>query len=264
MPVPLDLLEHTTVDRNSRAELVAPVQAIRWDGPVTDLLPPGSGVFLYGPASSKTLGALVERLNARDADGVDEVIGGVRKQAASAPLLSEREALDKLFEAPAYADLRYRGKTLVTNAFTTSDIDYARVVFPYAGGDVELEEFSVAEFVQADGFEGDDRVGPTVSVVVLHEPTLSDVERELLAQVPAESDEIVLGTAGIKMSGTPGALVATVTAGLLVATVGTALGHCSDLFRGKETIVLPAELSSNAAIGVKQLVEARREALTAR
>lgn len=252
------ILETCQEDRDSRSHSIVNPRVYELQGPATELLPPGSGALILASQSTEVFSGLEEALANGDVEGINSLIEIHKQQSPRLEEVPIEEALRELISTPVYGDLRYGGKTLVTNAFTTERVGLTRIFFPFAGGLFNPESFTFAKFASSR-----DDSGQLNALVVLHQPRLSNREAAVLNRLPEAQRELLFGEAGGIRACTPGALFATVTAGLIVAAVGTAIGNCAPQFDdGFQEVVLP-ETFNNARvnIAVRELVNIRRTLL---
>jgi hypothetical protein len=248
------LYEKLNEDRASRVESVQRVPSLELQGDSTELLPSGTGVLILSPAQSEIFDELRQAVHGNDPSRIEEIVQREKEERAQFSEMEIGEALDLYLSAPVYGDLRYGGKTIVPNAITRDEMGFTRVFFPFAGGEFDPDAFTFVEYLR----EPD--AAPLKAMVVIHQPQLSDRERQVLEQLPEFSQEMKFGHAGDEVMATPAALVATVTAGLIVAGVGTALGHCGDLFHDRfDEVINPDHLNVNPALAVRDLVQIRRQ-----
>jgi hypothetical protein len=90
---------------------------------------------------------------------------------------------------PVWADVRYGGKTLANALWVPPDLDAAVVVFPYSGGRLAADGFSLIEHVVAGADAGLD------AILLVHAPELTAAERSILRRVSEEESEQVVGEA---------------------------------------------------------------------
>jgi hypothetical protein len=88
---------------------------------------------------------------------------------------------------PVFGEIRYRTRTLTSGLFAYPPVVVNSVWLPYNGGTLDLKAFKLVEYFIN---EADPRLE---AVVVIREPTLSALEKEILARVPVEKSEIHIG-----------------------------------------------------------------------
>ncbi|WP_405833254.1 MULTISPECIES: hypothetical protein [unclassified Streptomyces] len=241
-------------------------------GQATELCPVGTVTVVMGLASSTLLAEVEEALEQGDLGALNESIRAAREHPrvagrleAGPGLLPESQALEYALQAPSYADVRYLGRTLLSNIFPTSSIDFARFFMPYAGGPLEASDFQAAHHLKEADSE------PFEVLVVAHPPTLSAEQKALVRRLPLEQREMQIAP-GDTLIATPAALAATVTAGLVGAAAGYALGRAlqhvlMEVFQEIEQRELTRQALSSRlgnispAASVQELVAAKREAL---
>jgi hypothetical protein len=204
-------------------------------------------------------------LLAGDRDALNTALRTARETDASTSPgpVPEEEAASQALSAPSYLDLRFAGRTLLSNLFATQKVDFARYWLPYAGVTVEPSDFQVTQFLRAPDSE------PLELLVVAHEPQLSAPQRSLVRRLPTESREMVVGTGDV-VACTPAALFATVTAGVVGAGVGYAIGRALQHFNqevlqnletGDMSLSKDQLAGISPAVSVQKLIANKRAAL---
>ncbi|KAB2489626.1 hypothetical protein [Priestia endophytica] len=245
-----ELVAESKAKRIERTRRIPVIQLV---GEETKLLPPGSGMLIIAERSSDIFDQLHQALATNDIDTINNISKEIKTTIGRLKNVEIESAFEDFQASKAVADLFYGPKQVVFNAFTVAGVGFTHVLFSFAGGDFKPSDFRLVEYVTS---EKDDQLQ---ALVVVHEPAITARERAVLRNLPEESRGMVFGPAD-PMAATPAALVATVTAGVLVAVVGTALTAARANFERierVERIVFPEEPS----LAVKQLLEARREAL---
>lgn len=248
------LLTSLTKDRRTRTEAVRTPIVHSLTGPATELLPPGSGVVIVADSKSTLFDELEKAINAKNTNLINDIVTKNKRSVSALSKVSSQDALAALTNAPVLVDLNYDAKTIAVNLFTVKGVELTRALFPFSGGEFDASKFKYTEVSKNTG-----AAAPKVMVVV-HQPALSKLELQAV-KIPKEMGGMHFGRVGGEAMCTPGALVATVTVGLLVAAVGTAAGNCSGHF-GKigEEVVNP-ELKAGKMVSVKELVMARQNAI---
>ncbi len=103
--------------------------------------------------------------------------------------ISLPEFVQMVVRAPVFADVRYGGEVLNRGLFLPEGLDLAISVFPYNGGRLAREGFSLAEHYQ----EGTDVA--LEGLVVRASPPLTAAERAALDKVPEDQSVLNVGTA---------------------------------------------------------------------
>ncbi|MEU9126244.1 hypothetical protein AB0C96_41675 [Streptomyces sp. NPDC048506] len=268
-----EALQRIAEDRATRVVTTRQVPFFELHGEPTELCPVGTVTVVMGLASSDLLAEVEAALEQGDREALNSSIQAARErrrvqeriETAGSGLLPESQALEYALQAPAYADVRYLGRTLVSNIFPTTSIDFGRFFMPYAGGPLEASDFQAAHYLKEADSE------PFEIFVVAHPPTLSAEQKALARRLPLEEREMLI-TPGDLLIATPTAFVATVTAALVGAAVGYAIGRALQHF-SVETFqeIERRELSRQAlsrrlgnispAASVQELLAAKREAL---
>jgi hypothetical protein len=207
-------------------------------------------------------------LEADDTEALNAAIREARKLEAphSGNEVSADQALQLALAADTYADVRYLGRTVLSSVFLSEKLDFARVFLPYAGGPLVANDFHVSLYRKSEKARG------LELLVVSHLPRLSPTEESLIRRLPAASREMQVGGGDVVL-GTPAALLATVTAGLVGIGVGYAIGRAlqhimiesfnkleeKELGGQTERLKKLNKSLSTAAIG--QMIAAKRELL---
>jgi hypothetical protein len=199
---------------------------------------------------SELFGQIEDALEAGDREALNTAIRLARDYARAiqrgqrgeqSALMQEEQAAKIAISAPDYADVRYLGRTLISNIFPTKAIDFVRFFLPYAGGTLSASDFQVTHFLRQVDSE------PFEVLIVAHHPQLSAEQRALIRRIPIESREMLIG-GGDLMIGTPAALFATVTAAVVGAGVGYAIGRALQHVMAEQFVELErSELARNAA-----------------
>jgi hypothetical protein len=158
-------------------------------------------------------------------------------------------------------------RTLVSNLFVTKDADFVRIFLPYAGGPLVASDFHVSHFLRRPDAK------PLNVLIAAHQPVLSKQQESLVRRLPAESREMVIGSGDVVI-GTPAALFATVTAGLVGFGLGYAIGRALqhimvDVFVDLEKKELERNAADDSRVtnvsptaAVQALIAAKRELLS--
>lgn len=252
----------TNIDQNirelkaDRLEQTNRIKVFALEGLASELLPPGSGCLVYANHEAELFDVLQNAVESADRAAIETATDELKQLAGAT--VSIDDAYDRLKRSPVIIDLYYGTKYLVANAFL-GDAGIGRVFFPYIGGEYDHQRFRISEFLNEPDA---DRLR---AFVVVHAPPLTPRERAVISRLPSEMNEMLFGPAAFGSPGevmcTPGAFVATITVGLLVAAVGTALTHCSPLFDRLGPISNPNPLDRNAGVAVRQLLAVRRAML---
>jgi hypothetical protein len=148
-------------------------------------------VTIHQPAGPLLAGTLTV-IWSLDAQRVQAVVGLAHDPTLVAEALSadlEANATvgagDPLDRMPAFAELRYRGRTLVDVMVLPPDVatalDY--VGLPWVGSPLDPEQLTVTSWVLPGA-------APVSVAVLAAEPDVDDVERRLIAAIPAELSEL--------------------------------------------------------------------------
>lgn len=241
-------------DRRTRTEAFRQPVVHTLTGAATELLPPGSGVVIIADSKSTLFDELEKAVAANDAEQINQLVMKNKRAVSALKKVSNQEALSILTNAPVVVDLNYETKTIAVNLFTIKGVELTRAFFPFSGGEFQSDLFKVTEFSK------ESNVAAPKVMVVLHQPKLSRLELQAL-KIPKEMGGMNFGRVGGEMMCTPGALVATVTAGLIVAAVATAVGNCAPTFGEIGQEVINPQITGGKMLAVKDLVAARQQAI---
>jgi hypothetical protein len=235
-------------DQKARNEFTLKPVVFNLEGETTELLPPGSGIIIIADEKSTTFDSLSKAIKEKNKEHINAIVTENKKKVAALKKFTSQKALEMLLSTEVYVNVNYENKTLAVNLFTLEDIDFTRVLFPFSGGNYEPDKFRYTCFTKSDK-------QPTIKVmIVTHQPKLSKPETIAIRNITKEMSSMHFGAAGGETMCTPAAFVATVTVGILVATVGTAIGRCNRIFRelGEEVIDPQIEMSLKEIVALRQ------------
>jgi len=106
---------------------------------------------------------------------------GLREQGA------ESGRANTLALVPVFGEIRYGTRTLTSGLFAMPPIHITSVRLPYNGGKLEFEAFRLVEYVTSES------AAALQAVVVIAEPTLSALEKQILEKLPMEKSEVNIG-----------------------------------------------------------------------
>jgi hypothetical protein len=238
-------------DQKARNEFTLKPVVFNLKGETTELLPPGSGTIIITDEKSTIFGSLSKALKENNIEHINAIVSQNKKKVAALRKLTSQKALEMLLSAETYVNVNYESKTLAVNLFTLEGTDFTRVLFPFSGGSYESDKFRYTCFTKSDN-------QPAIKVmIVTHEPKLSTPETIAMRNITKEMSSMNFGPVGGETLCTPAALVASLTPGILVATVATALGRCHLIFRklGEEAI------NPEITMSLKEIVALRQKAL---
>jgi hypothetical protein len=257
--------DRIAADRESRITLTKPVAFFELSGPPSELCPAGTVAIVAGQNGSQLFDQVDAALRADDRYALDEAIrlGRSRQSSEKSKLLGEEEAARVMLESSAYCDVRFLGKTLLPNLYVTKEVDFLRYFLPFAGGAIVASDFQASYFVRqpdADIFK---------LLIVAHVPRLSDDQIRLTRRLPSESREMRIGNAESLFPTIT--ILATVTAGLVGAGIGYALGRALQHISVDSFVEIERKELERSAVGlpklasptatVQALIAAKREAL---
>ncbi|KAB2489627.1 hypothetical protein [Priestia endophytica] len=236
--------------KGKRIERIRRIPVFRLAGEEYELLPPGSGLLIIAERGSDIFDQLHQALATNDIDTINNINTEIKTTIGRLKKVDLESAVKVLQASKAVADLYYGQKQVVYNAFTVAGVGFTHVLFPYVGGNFEPSDFRLVEYVTSEKAE------QLQSLVVVHEPEITDRERSVLRNLPEESHGMVFGPAD-PTAGAPAAL-AVITTHAITASITLVVGACGrPPFDKIERVDFPDEPS----LTVMQLLETRREAL---
>jgi len=149
---------------------------------------PGSVVLFTARKGSRLLHNLESAFANRSLSSLNQLGSELRDIVVKREVISVRDAVDKLIDAPVYFDFRYGSKTLAHHVGLINGIEFGSLTFAYNGGQLRDEEFQVVEYYRPGAREELDHL------VVKNPPPLTDLEREVLRAVPENMLELNLAS----------------------------------------------------------------------
>jgi len=175
--------------------------------------------------NSKEFGAASEQIKLMEAN--------VARQISTAMIYPASEPR----RAPAFAQINYSGKTLISHIYVDETLRVNAHAFTYNGGHLDKNNFSMLEYYRADSDT------PLSCLLVIRRPRLGEIEREALRLVPSELSANNISPSALRI--TPVAVAALVWVGEAVAAgvVGWAVGKALDRLFGLAALAaLPDEV----------------------
>jgi hypothetical protein len=196
----------------------------------TSLAPVGTVTVVAGLENSALFKKVEAALVASDTAALNSALREASAAEGEAqPIASEEHAVKVMDAQPAFADVRFLTRTLVSNVFVTPEVDFVRYYLPFAGGRLEPQDFQVAYFLKSED------APKFKALVVVTPPKLSDDEASLVNNIPAASREMLVG------EGPVGLITTTITVTTVAAVAyGIAYGI------GRATQHWPMEASVDA------------------
>ena len=145
---------------------------------------PGTVTGFVAREREPLLGKLTETIQANDSKEFNLVIDQIKKMAAelSCKIAGAGIYAESQPQAiPSIAEISYANKTLVSHLHVDDVLRVHVHAFPYNGGYLNRNEFSMVEYYPA----GSDT--PLICVLLIRHPKLSEIEREALRLVPSRS-----------------------------------------------------------------------------
>jgi hypothetical protein len=151
---------------------------------------PGTVTLYTAKKGSPLLHKLETALASRSQSSLNEIAAELSAVVEKRKIISIREFVDQLIEAPTYFEIRYGGKTLAQNVGLVGDLEFGSLTFAYNGGQLRDEDFQIVEYYKP-GVQED-----LEHLVVKNPPRLSELEQSVLRAVPEdmlESNIVVVG-----------------------------------------------------------------------
>ena len=145
---------------------------------------PGTVTAFVARVGEPLLATLTETIQANGSEEFNLVSDQIKKMAAE---LSLKIAGAGIYDEsqpraiPSIAEISYANKTLVSHVHVDDILRVHVHAFPYNGGYLNRNQFSMVEYYRA----GCDK--PLICVLVIRQPKLSEIEREALRLVPSDS-----------------------------------------------------------------------------
>jgi hypothetical protein len=188
----LDALQFAAEEADYRAVRFKDVEVIPFDtyrGSAMPLCPPGS-ITLFFTRSTEDI---VERIRSAASNGSnvahDELSQEVQANFDGRDPINYSRAWRLLKRSPVFADVRCGSKTLATNLFLPEDMSIGRISFPYNGGTLPADTFTLVEHVD-DNFDD----GGFTAIALSDPGELTAAERAALLEVPADQAELNIST----------------------------------------------------------------------
>jgi hypothetical protein len=250
----LESLDQMNADRYRRRIRISHPSVVTYesDQPM-DLVPPGCITAVFARRGSSVLSSIATAVRAGDAGQLNQHARRFLEQYRSRRVGPLQRAVEQVSREPVYADVRYGSQSLASN-LCTLDFEAGLITFPYNGGKLKDEEFSLVEYHLPD-------VRDSVDVLLIKRPPkLSALEELALSRVPEDHLDMNIGNAAACFALTA-VLVAAVGAALVVTT---AVAGCNDQFDQLDRVSLPDDTVT--ALGpagtARELLQLRRQLLT--
>ena len=145
---------------------------------------PGTVTAFVARVGEPLLAKLTETIQANGSEEFNLVTDQIKKMAAE---VSRKIAGAGIYDEsqpraiPSFAEISYANKTLVGHVHVDDILRVHVHAFPYNGGYLDRNQFSMVEYYRA----GCDT--PLICVLLIRQPKLSEIEREALRLVPSDS-----------------------------------------------------------------------------
>jgi hypothetical protein len=148
-------------------------------------LPEGSISLFAAEAGSAPMATLRDSLGRRDYHSFREALG---KQLANLPRAMKRKtkAFKTLASVPVFGEISYGGRTLSKAFLVHPSLPICYAFVPYIGGTLNAHEFRLTQFALP-------AATPLEALVVLRQPDLSRVERDILKKMPPTNLDMRFG-----------------------------------------------------------------------
>lgn len=214
---------------------------------------PGTVTLILARANAPVLAEIEDAVRS-PATGADvgiakRLLEGIARKSGPGWAWTSKAA--SMLAEPVWADVRYGGKTLANALWVPPDLEAAVVVFPYTGGRLAPDAFTLVEHLAA----GSD--AELDAILLVHSPELTAAERGILRRMPEDESEQVVGEA---LHGDCWECVADYAVYVVVAVVVlTFLLVCLDP-PDSDTVINPADFKPGASVG--ELLALRRRMLS--
>ncbi|QEC76028.1 hypothetical protein [Mucilaginibacter ginsenosidivorax] len=251
----MESIQNAALNREDKLETTRTAKVYTLSGPATELLLPGSGVVIVANGNSTFYDQLEQAVVSLDTDKINDLAYKNKLAVNKLNKVSDEEALAALKAAPFIVDLNYGTKTIAINLFTIKDVEITKVLFAFSGGDFDANNFKYTVY------SDDELIIEPKVMVILHQPHLSELEKQAV-NIPIERSSMKFGKVGgdDTQFATPALITATLTPGILVATVATIVGsRCLKWYQEATTNDIPAAAFKTSNPTVKELVLARQK-----
>jgi hypothetical protein len=226
----VDIMNRLDSNRMKRRAVVLPANVHHTEMNTDAICPAGTVTVLVGTRGSSHLRSIEDAIRTENASAFDAAVGELPATKLS-PIydnLSPARAASAALAAGSYFDLKFLGRPILSNVFVNEEFPLTGYSLPFAGGELEAGSFEVTHYIS----------GPSVLIphllIIARQPRLTEQEEAFLRVIPADARVMQLGDGDVVRMSTP-AIAATVTAGLVGAAVGYALGRALTHFRPGKT-----------------------------
>jgi hypothetical protein len=153
---------------------------------------PGTVTAFVAREGDPLLQKLTEAIEANDSQEFNSAIEQIKKMAAKFARQIAESGVDtesRPRAIPSLTEITYAGKSLTSDVHVDDVLRVHVHAFPYNGGYLNKNNFSMAEYYPA----GSDT--PLICVLLIRQPQLSDIEKEALRLVPSASSANNIGAA---------------------------------------------------------------------
>ena len=220
--------KHKRVTHSCSPEIITSNVSPKKSGDYYSLMPVEGSIIVYcAKKGSPLLGRLKKAYAQGDEQALQEISKKVDAIVSKREVISVKEVVDQLKEAPAYFDLAYEHKTLVSHVGLVNGIEFGSMILPWNGGELKDQDFKLVTYLK--DFESSD----FEVLLVKCRPVLSKIEQEALLQVPETQLNLNIGTA----AASPAACLVIV----VIFAAATAIAGCASFRNRLSELVLPAD-----------------------
>ncbi len=208
----------------------------------------GSITLFWGLKEGSHINELRNAYIKYDGNTLDELQKKLAKQLTQNKMPDSSAIMKEAISADTLFDFDYNGKTLAANLWLSKTYNIGSLVFPYNGGYISDDLFSIKEYNTKDGSSNYDYF------IVINPPRLSRIERAALDLVPKSQSEINISIPS-HLAATP----TTVTIALFIL-INTAVTTCCMPLRDKlAEVSLPERMIDklSAVNSAKELLNVR-------
>lgn len=222
---------------------------------------PGTITIFIGVKKSGKISKLKEVLATKSSKAEMKLMNELRDSFLNRKLVNKQIAQEMLLDSESHFKISCNSKTILDGGFLTPDSDITYLSIPYCGTPYPkkfplpsfLPDFEFKEYLK-EGIE------PNLETLILyHEPNLSELEKEILFNIPEDSREILVGV-GTQALGTCIWYASAVA--LAAIAVMTATASCADIVQLRDIHLKDDLLKSfSAEQAAEELLNLRERAL---
>lgn len=153
---------------------------------------PGGGIWVaVGPEGSEGLQLLRRALESGDYVALSEMILALHQRVVDA-VVGREGPYKSLAEIPALLEVTYSGKMVAGGLLVVPGTDVILSFLPYSGGALNPKAFQLTQYASRTVSSR-----PHEALVIARRPVLTDLEKAIFEQLPAEVSALNLGDGGL-------------------------------------------------------------------